>query len=522
MWATARTLFLLISILAVAGGSYGDALCGEKVLNIRLLGEPETLDWNKAHTPYESYLLTSLMEGLVSLDLNLKVTPALAQSWTINQAGNVYLFHLRPGVKWSDGVPLKAQDFVFSWQRLLSSSLAAANAYFLFDIKGAEDFYQGRIHDFGKVGVKALNESTLQVVLTHPVAHWIQLLAYWPTFPMRADITRQFQDVSPHPIPWVTLGPYLMSEHTLESKFVMKRNPLYYGGPSHLDRIVGWIIRDDATALNLYETGTLDFLTDLSTLDLQRLQNRPDLKTFPYLKTGYLGFLTQTRPTSNVHVRRAIGMAIDKSQIGGLLLGGQIPATSLIPPGILGYSKNLGLKFDPTEARRELKSSGVSPNEPIQLELTTLNGDKALLLTQYLQGELKKNLGIDLVIQPYDNKTFRAKLKANIYPGYLLSWSADYPDPDNFLSVFLSYSPNNHTNWRNESFDREVIMARQSLKLQARESSYFNLQKTLLQDEAPIVPLYYESILALVRPRVLNLELNPLNYLNLKKVTLVD
>jgi oligopeptide transport system substrate-binding protein len=425
-------------------------------------------------------------------------------------------------VKWSDGARLRAQDFVYSWNRLLSPATAAAYAYLLFDIENAEAFNQGKVKDFHQVGVKALDDLTLQVKLNQPVSHWHYIPTFWVTFPLREDVVKKYGSKWESPGKMVTLGPYLLSSRELESKIEMKKNPTYYGEAGNVDRVVGQIIQDDSTALNLYESGRLDFLTDLSTMDLKRLQGRADLKTFPYLKTSYLGFVSDKEPTARVHLRRAIAMAIDKSKITDLLHGSQQAAQSFVPPGVMGYSKEIGLRYDPVQAKKELQASGLSSGQSIKIDLTALNWDKTLILAQYIQGELKKNLGIDVTLQAYDNKTYRARLNTLSHQTFLTSWSADYPDPDNILSIFLSQSGNNHTAWKNLEFDKSVILARHSLNKKVREKTYFQLQKQLLQEQSVIVPLFYESIQALLKSRVHQLELNPVNYLNLKKVKLDD
>ncbi|MGZ3689221.1 MAG: peptide ABC transporter substrate-binding protein [Bdellovibrionota bacterium] len=493
---------------------------GTRNFVFRIQGEPETLDWNKAHTPIETYILMNLMEGLLTFDSSFKIAPALAQSWEISPDGKKFTFKLRTDVRWSDGVPLRAQDFVFSWKRLLSPVTAASYAYFLFDVDGAEDFNRGKIHDFSQVGVKALDDHTLEVRLAHPVATWIYIPTFWVTFPMREDIVEKYGSAWETPGRMVTLGPYTLASHDIDSKIVLKSNPVYYAPRGNIDQVTGLIVKDDSTALSLYEAGKLDFLTDIATLDLRRLQGRADLKSFPYLKTGYLGFVTDKFPLQNVKVRRAIAMAIDKSHLNQVLHGGQEAASSFVPPRMMGHSGKIGLPFNPARALEELKTSGVDLSKPLSIELLLPNWDKQLTLAQFIQGELKRNLKIDVQLQPFDNKTFRAQLDLHAFPLFEASWSADYPDPDNFLSVFLSTSGNNRTTWKSENFDGQIMKARGMQNQKAREKVYLDLQKVLEEDQVVIVPLYYEPNMALVRPRVKNLELNPLNYLLLRKVNL--
>jgi oligopeptide transport system substrate-binding protein len=302
----------------------------------------------------------------------------------------------------------------------------------------------------------------------------------------------------------------------------MKANPTYWGKRGNIDTAVAQIIKDDSTALSLYESGKLDFLTDIAALDLKRLAGRPDLKTFPYLRTGYIGFVVGKYPISNVHVRRAIAMAIDKSKLGQIMHGGQESASSWVPPRLMGHSNRIGLPFDPKRARAELNSSGVDVSHGLVFEMIFPNWDKNLILAQYVQNELSKNLEVNIVLQPFDNKEFRAEADKKAYPLFVANWTGDYPDPDNFLSVYLGSSGNNRTGWENQKFDELVLAARNARDPKLREKLYVQAQKIFLEDDAVIVPLYYEPNMALVRPRVRGLELNEVNDLLLKKVSLAE
>lgn len=509
-------VYLYLALVSIAHAAPDTS----RTFTFRLSGEPETLDWNRAHTMVETYLLMNLMEGLLTFDDHLKVIPSLAESWKVSSDGKTYTFKLKKGVKWSDGVPLTAQHFVYSWKRLLSPLTAASYAYFLFDVEGAEAFNKGTNKDFAAVGIKAVDDLTFQVKLTRAVAHWIYIPTFWVTFPLREDVVTKHGTGWETPGRMVTLGPYTLASHDIDSKIVMKANPNYHGTRGNIDQAVGLIVKDDSTALSLYESGKLDFLTDIATLDLKRLSGRSDLKRFPYLKTGYLGMVTTKFPLNNVKVRRAIAMAIDKSKLGEILHGGQQAATSFVPPKMMAYSEKVGVPFQPAKAKRELMSSGIDLSRPLNLEIILPNWDKQMTLAQFIQAELKRNLGVEASLQPFDHKTFRAQLDLHAYPLFEASWSADYPDPDNFLSVFLSSAGNNRTTWKNLKFDEWVVNSRAIQNQKQREKNYLEAQKMLIEDEAVIVPLYYEPNMALVRPRVKNLELNPVNYLLLRKVNL--
>lgn len=507
-------LFLLVLTSAHAADAPG------KTFTFRLYSEPETLDWNLAHTSVEVHLMNNLMEGLLTFDDKLKVVPALAEKFTKSPDGRTYTFTIRKGVKWSDGVALTAKDFEYGWKRLLSPTTAAAYAYLLYDVEGAEAFNKGSTPDFSKVGIHALDERTFQVKLTKPVAHWIYIPTFWVTYPVREDLVTKHGNAWARAGKMVTVGPFTLSTHDIDSKIVMDRNPLYWGPRGNLDRVVCLIVKDDATALNLYRAGKIDFLTDLPTVDLTKLEGNPELKRFPYLKTGYLGFVHSKYPLSDVRFRRALAMSIDRSKLGGILRGGQTAATTFAPPPLLSYSPKIGIAFDPVKAKKELQASGWKPGgkTPV-LELLISNFDRSLLLAQYLQAEVKKNLGIEIAIQPFDHKTFRAQMDLRLFPLYLLTWGADYPDPDNFLSVFLSESGNNRTSWKSAKYDELVLKARTGKTDAERRELYQKAEKILVEDEVAVLPLYYEPNLVLVKPRVKGFRVNELNYVFLRNVS---
>lgn len=501
--------------------AYADVRPDIRVLSFRIRDEPETLDWNRAHSPVESYILMNLMEGLVAIGPNSNVIPTLAQSWTLSADGTTYTFKLRPGVKWSDGVPLRAQDFVYSWKRLLSPLTAASYAYFLFDIEGAEAYSQGKQLDFDEVGIKALNDATLQVKLSHPVAYWINIPAFWVTFPIRQDIVEKYGSSWDLPGRMVTLGPYCLISHDIGSSIVMRANAFYYGKRGNVDQIIARIVKDDTEAKNLYEAGELDILGDIATVDPTSFRHTHELKTFHYLKTAYLGFVTAQFPLSNLHLRKAIAMAIDKREFSKALHGGQEPATSFIPPDMpnkLGYSKTMGLTFNPSQAKVEYKLSGLDTGEPLTLNYLLPDWDKSLQTAEVIQAQLKKYLGIRINLKSFDNKTYRVQLDLHIFPLFDATWTADYPDPDNFLSIFLGDSGNNRTTWSNPAYNRLIEEARYSQKLDQRKNAYLELQKKLLVEEAVIVPLYYEPNVVLVKPWIKNFSINPMNYLYLKMI----
>ncbi len=528
-WISTAGLIFSLIFAEVSGWSdqltkLSPTLGAGKTFSFRIRGEPETLDWNRAHSPVEAALLMNLMEGLVAVDNQLQVVPALAESWQISKDQKTYTFRLRPGVRWSDGVELKAKDFVYSWRRLLSPMTAASYSYFLFDIEGAQAFHEGKFQSFSQVGVKALDDYVLEVRLARPVAHWITIPAFWVTFPMRQDVVEEYGAGWEAPGHMVNLGPFSLVTHEFGSKLVLKANPNYYRSHGNLERVLVQIIPDDAEAIALFEAGKLDFLTDISGADLNKIRKKPEYKVFSHLKTAYLGFVVDRYPISNLKLRKAIAMSLDRSQLFGSnskLQEESKVATSFVPPGMLGYSKAVGLSFNPIQARKELQSSGLDLKQSFALDYILPNWDHSISVSHWVRDQVKKNLGIRVNPNPMENKVFRSELDFHSAPLFDASWTADYPDPDNFLSIFLSNSGNNRTSWKNSQYDAGVEKARQDSDLKKREKIYIDLQRQLQEEDVVMVPLYYQPNLALVSTRAKNVQLNPLDFLYLRSVDVI-
>ncbi len=487
---------------------------------MRLQAEPETLDWNRAHTSFEKYVLENVMEGLVTFDDKLQVVPALAKSWTRSADGLTYTFQLRADVKWSDGVRLQAQDFVTSWKRLLSPITASSYAYLLFDVVGARDFNSGKVKDFSKVGILAPNEQTLIVKLEKPLAYWIQLATFWVTFPLRADVIEKNGESWSRPGRMVSLGPYLLQSYEVDSKIVLKANPNYYGKHGNIDQVNILIVKDSSVALNLFQSGKLDVLIDPSAIDIERLKGRVELRTFSYLKTVYFGFSVNNLYVNHPKFRRAVAQAIDRNKLVKVINSGQQAAGSFVPPHVMGHVAQMGLKFDVDAAKKELKASGYDTTRGGKLELLVLNAEKSLMIAQFIQEQLRVNLGVPVEIIVQDNRSFRVQLDLHSRSSFVGSWSADYPDPDNFLSIFLSTGGNNRFDFHDLSIDQKIEKAKVAMTPEERSKAYGELQTKLIETDAVMVPLFYEPNTVLVKSSVGNFHLSPLNSLYFKQLQL--
>lgn len=508
-----RATWMAIIVLAIA-------VTGEAAtFKFRLLAEPTTFDWHLASTLIETPLMMNLMEGLMEVDGNLKFKPCLAESLHVSKDQKTYTFKIRKNVKWSDGVGLRAQDFVEGWKRLLTPATAAPYAYLLYDVVGAEAFNKKKSPKFEGVGIVAKDEFTLVVQLKRPVAYFPYLASFWPLFPIRRDLIDRDGAQWSKPGKMVTVGPYTLESYQVQSKITMKANPHYWRKMGNVTEVVAQIIKDSATSMNVFKAGGIQMMQDFSPDDLKLARPMSEFKSFPYLKTHYIAFRVQGTIAQNKELRLALASAINRKPIPTLLNGSQTGASSFIPPKVVGHDPKMGVPFDLEKAKEYLKASGFDP-KTLKIAMVARNSERPLIMAQYIQSELKKNLGIDLQIQLLDHKVFRSEIATTNFPMMLMVWAADYPDGDSFMGLFESNTGNNFTHFSNVKFDEDIQKAREDWNTLTRERLYQNAQAILISKEAAIIPLFYEENEALVSKTVKGFSINPISYFFIKDIQL--
>jgi oligopeptide transport system substrate-binding protein len=498
--------------------SFATLFAEASTFKFRLMAEPTSFDWHQASTSVETPLMMNLMEGLMEVDTNLKPKACLAESLQLSKDQKVYTFKIRKNVKWSDGTVLKAQDFVEGWKRLLTPATGAPYAYLLYDVVGAEEFNKKKSSDFLKVGIVAKNDSTFVVTLKQPVAYFQFLTGFWPLFPIRKDLIDKDPTHWMKPGKLVTVGPYTLDSYVMQSKIVMKANPHYWRKTGNVTEAVAQIIKDSATAVNVFKSGGIQMMQDFSPDDLKMVRPMAEFKTFPYLKTHYIAFRVKGSVAENQNLRLAIAHAIDRKPIPSILNGSQKVATSFIPPKVVGYDPKIGVPYDVAKAKDYLSKSGFDVKKPI--EFIARNSERPRILTQYIQSELKKNLGLSIQISLYDHKVFRSEITTQNIPMMMMVWSADYPDGDTFMGLFETGTGNNLTKFSNAKFDENIKKAREDWNTLKRDKLYKEAQDIVQQKEAAIIPLYYEENEALVGKSVKGFNINPIGYFYIKDLSL--
>lgn len=516
---------LLITIaMLIATGCSRDTLesagARPSVLRMNLSTEPPTLDWSLATDGVSITVIENLMEGLTQFDDQLGPQPAVAKRWAVSPDGKTYTFYLRNDVYWTDGKPVTAYDFEYSWKRLLNPKTAAEYAYFLYDVQNAFEYNSGKITNPDAVGVKALDPTTLQVHLKKPIVFFPSITAFTGTYPQRKDLIERYGDRWTEPKYLVTNGPFRLIEWRHEYKLTLAANPGYYAGRSRLDLIQMFVVNERTTALTLYETGDLD-LVNLPPEAIPFYQKANDYTQAPLLRGYYYGFNVRKKPFDDVRVRRAFSMAIDRTELPRILKGGEIPTSSWIPKGMLGYNTKIGLKFDPETARRLLAEAGYPNGKGMPMINLVYNTEPVnTLIAENIQAQWKRNLNVQVNLDNQEWKVFLKRLRTDTPQIFRLGWGADYPDPDNFMVLFTTDSGNNRTHWGNRHYDELIAKAAAETDAERRRRMYDEAQQILTEQDVPIMPLFIAVQNLRIKPYVKGLKLNAMELLYLKQVWL--
>jgi oligopeptide transport system substrate-binding protein len=514
--------WVALGLVAVAGSCKSAPQGGASQFRVNLGTEPPSLDWSLATDHVSFNVISNLMVGLTEFDKDLKPAPVIAKSWDFQDGGKRIVFHLRDDVQWSDGKKVRAQDFEYSWKRLLSPKTASQYAYILFDVANAQEFNEGKVKDASSVGVQAQDDQTLVVTLRHPASYFLAITTFEVTYPQRQDIIEKFDSRWTEPGNIVTNGPFRMTSWKHENEIELTANGSFFRGKPTIEKVTMYMVNEKTTAVTMYEQGNLDFMDEshsIPPLDKPRLAKMPGFKVVPQLRGEYYSFAVDRKPFDNPKLRQAFAMAIDREVLPKILQGGPTPATSWIPPGMLAHNPEIGLKFNPVEARRLMKEAGYPDGKglpPIVLGYNT--DEEKKLVAEAIQSMWEKHLGVVVKIENQEWKVFLKKLQTDPFPVFRSGWGADYPDPDNFMKLFTSNSGNNHGRWKNPRYDQLLEQAAQELDSKKRARLYDDAQKLLTESDAAIVPLYWKSEATILNPKFVGLEYNSMARMDLRNV----
>ena len=494
-------------------------LAADQTLRININTEPPSIDPNLATDTTSVKVVNNVFEGLVHIDYEGNVFPGAAEKWEVSDDGLTYTFHLRGTDKWTNGDVVTSQDFKDSWLRILDPATAADYAYMLYVIKGAEEFNagEGKAED---VAIDATDPKVLKVTLVGKTPWFVPMMAHQAFFPIPKKTVDEFGDKWTEPANIVTNGPFKLTTWNHESDILLEKWPEHrLASDITLEKVQMVMITEATTGVAAFENGEIDIQEDLPVADMDRLKQLPEYIQFPMLGIYYYGLNVKHPPLDNVKVRQALALALDRqSLVDNVLKADQLPALSFTPKGMPGwdvYNKSSLLKptADLEAAKKLLAEAGYPDGQglpEIVIYYNTSEGHQALATAVQEQW---RQIGVKATLKNMEWKQYLDFVQNNDeVMVYRMGWVADFADAYNFLDVLRGGGGNNFTRWANAEFDKGLADALQAADDKARYEIYSKMEQ-ILQDEMPVIPVYWYTNPELVKSYVSGYEPNALGEL---------
>ena len=490
----------------------------------RLWSDPPTLDPHLVTDTTSAGLIVEMFSGLVTLNSDLEIVPDLAESWDLSENGTLYTFKLREDIKFSDGSPITANDFSYSFNRAANPDTESPVAeLYLGDIVGVQEVLDGESNEIS--GVKVIDDRNIQIKIDSPKAYFLAKLTYPTAYVLNeANVNQGGDNWTDSP---VVTGPFALERYDLGQVLILKRNDLYWGEKAKLDRVEFNLA--GGVPMAMYENGEID-ITGVGLADLERVQDQNDplskdlISVPPSFTINYIGFNVSKPPFDDIKFRQALNYAVDKQLIATQVYSELVrPAYGILPPNFPGFSSDVkGLVYDPDKAVKLLNESKYADPETRPLIVVTIpgTGGSPSLDMEVVADMWDRVLGVQIEIQQVEWATYLQDLhreRLQVWGGS--GWQADYPDPQDFIDIlFHSESKGNHGKYSNSQVDEILEEARIDQDPLTRISKY-NKAEQLIIDDAPWLPMWFDQEgLALVKPRVRGFEFTPLIVPKLKNV----
>ncbi len=491
-----QTFVIALLLMGLAGcGSAGDKKTSKQELRACLRGDPVNMDPRVGVDSVSDGVLRLLYTGLVYTDRDDQTALSLAKSYDVSDDYRVYTFHLKKTF-WSDGSPLTAKDFEESWKGMLHAKFLSFNSNLVHLIKNAKPAMLGKI-SLDEVGVKALDDFTLRVELETPHTTFIDVLTNGIFYPVHSSVRNQTPDCSNY----IGCGPFKLKKYVFNDSVIVEKNPYYWNAEVvKLEKIKFYIIKDDATSLLMFQKGDIDWLGSnyggISLDATPELQRKGLLHTVPAAAAGWIAFNTKNYPFNNVHIRKAFGNAINRTDIVSNVLHNQYgPALGLIPK-VQKKEKWHPFMHDSDRAlakqmfEQGLKELGITREEFPTVTLFYHDAQFMHKLMQAVQQQWSEILGVKVQLSRTEWGTYLDHLHSKDFDVTLIGWRVQYDDPANILELYKYLdSPNNSSGWENADFQKNLDLAFSSPKEKRWE--YLEAAEAIILSEMPIVPFFY-------------------------------
>ena len=513
-------LLVMMSMLILAcggsnkGGTAGGSKKGGSTFTLNLGTEPASIDPQISTDIAGGSVNDLISEGLLKTDKDGKVVAGLAEKWESTPDGLVWTFHLRNGIKWSNGDPITAKDFKDAWVRALSPETASEYSYMLYPIKNGEAFntQKAKAED---LGIKVIDDKTLEVTLEAPTPYFDDLVTFKTYMPLNEKFfTEAGEAYFTEADKTLSSGPYVLKSWTHDSEMKFERNPNYYDQASiKTDNIVFKLISDNAASFNAFKNDEVD-VTVVTVAQAKEFEKDPRLVSSNDGSVWYLLMNTKIKELGNAKIRKAILMAVNRDELTQTVLNGSGQAAKTFVPsgiGMKGLAKadfteevtTVIPQFNVEEAKKllaeGLKEVGV--DKMPQLEMIFNDSGNNKLIAEYVQESLNKNLGIDLQLSAMTFQERIARMKQKDFDFVLAGWSGDFHDPITYLDLFVTNGGNNHGSYSNARYDELVRTIKSTADPSVRYPAMVELEK-IISEDIPIGVLFHRERKYLVNPRV--------------------
>ncbi|MEG1224858.1 oligopeptide ABC transporter substrate-binding protein OppA [Hafnia paralvei] len=520
IWLTLGLMGMCSSALAAVIPA-GTELATKQELVRNNGSEPASLDPHKVESDVEFNIISDFFDGLVGIKHDGSIEPRLAESWE-NKDNRVWTFHLRPDIKWSNGEPITAQDVVFSWRRLVDPKTVSPYGSYLnnMHVTNAGEIVAGK-QSPDTLGIKALDDKTVQVTLNQPVAYFLSMLAHNSLVPINQKTVEKYGDKWTQPGNFVSSGAYTLSQWVVNEKVVGERNKNYWDDAhTVINRVTYLPIASETADINRYKAGEIDIAYPVPQIQFKALKAQlgEQVHVEPNLATYYYQFNTTKAPFNDPRVRLALNLGLDKDIIAEKVLGqGQRPAwmTSQDTTGGVTFKKPDYASWTHeqriTEAKKLLKEAGFSEAKPLSFDLLYNTSESHQRIAIAASSMWKKNLGVEAKLQNQEWKTMLDTMHSRTYDLVRYAWIADYDDASTFLNNFRTGDSQNTTGFSNADFDEAMKQAAMAGSLEQRGQFYQKAEDVLAQN-VPAIPVYQYVVVKLVKPYVGGYHTNNLGY----------
>ncbi len=510
------TVTLPCALLACGGPSPVEEATANNVLLLGNGAEPKALDPHLVSSVGDSNILLSLFEGLCAFhpsDDNMSI-PGAAESWESNEDYTVWTFHLRKNGRWSNGDPVTAHDFVYAYERILTPAMGSPYSSMLYFLKNGAKFNQEEIDSFDEVGVKALDDYTLECTLEQPTAFFPELTKHTTYYPVHRATIEKFGSMTDQFTKWqrpgnhVSNGAFKLKSWWINHSVVVEPNPYYWDKDTVTLKEIHFIPMTEFTEERAFRAEQLHYTYAMpSNLIPWYGEHYPDLvRREPYYGSYFYRYNTTKPPLDNLKLRQALAYAIDRNAIiDNVTLGNQTPAGGFTPPTPGGYQPPTPYSFDPEKARQLLQEAGYADGGEVpEFEILMNTHESHRAIAEAIQDMWRKHLGLTNVsIANQEWKVFQSTIIEMKYDVGRAGWIGDYMDPTTFLDMWRTDDSNNNTGWSNPDYDRYLKEAALEPTPEARLAK-LHAAEEILMAELPVLPIYWYTRNYLIHPDVQN------------------